>query len=223
MTAMAFRLTVLSVIIYATHLAWAYHSESVSGGCWVAHRHFDGRAIIRRWECSPGCSITTCQKFPDGGEDCHYTCIAKRQPLVRRYVPPPPPSCSPGYYPVGEGKCCPSGSIYQNGRCAIPYVAPPPKPAEQFSQPSEWRNDASPLKTSENVKFLTLIVVGLVAVIGLLAKRDLPAQVRLIIGITVPALVSLALYTFGIKTDVTLLSIPVFAGLAIAVIYTIVG
>lgn len=96
-----------------------------------------------------------------------------------------------------------------------PRPAPPKAPAPESRVPDMGGG---------HINSALVVIIGLLLLlVGLLARPGIPKSVRVFVMLAVPIGVSVTLYLLGVKTDLTLLSIPIFAGLAIALIYTVVG
>ena len=70
---------------------------------------------------------------------------------------------------------------------------------------------------------LTWLVGGLLLILAFVLRRGLPKSAKIAIALIVPVATGVILYSMGIKMDITLISIPLIAGLSLAIIYTIVG
>jgi Domain of unknown function (DUF4189) len=77
-----------------------------------------------------------------------------------------------------------------------------------------------PANPSDNTKTMTVLVAALLLAIGVILKVDLSKSAKVVIAIAVPTLASVTLYVLGIKTDYTLVSIPIAGGFAAALIYS---
>ncbi len=81
----------------------------------------------------------------------------------------------------------------------------------------------TPIGIGEVNAMLVIVIVLLVGILGMILKGNMNKTLKVAIAIIIPTAVSVALYLLGIKTDFTILSIPIAAGFALALIYTVMG